>query len=642
MKTKRDYNCWPTGIVLLVLLCFVPAIYAREIPIALQEIEELYSQGKYSQVLEKSLNILNIKEDRLTPPEGALVYYYTGLAYKKNQNDEMAADYLKKLAAKYPGSDYLKSAYLELADLYKEDYSQREAYLEKLFTAFPRTPEAVQAGIQLSKEYLRLKNFQKALPIMETLVNLWKKGEENPELYLLMAVAYSGIKDYLEAGEYWRRAEKPLKATIESNPLFLFEGGKILHNNLEFREAITYLEQLFNVFPTYKDLTEASILLAQCYEREHNPFLGAVFLIKTIEKNPPQKYIHSLFLNLGRILGKLDEKELKRLQQSYPLYVDARKLLTYVASNALDFEQRKAAVILLSEEYKKNNNWEGIVDQYYKFLGDKRDPLVEKLFKQDLDNYLYDLEKKENYQQIFKVWVKLKRRKSYLSPENLLKFGEALFRMKMAANAEEIYNHLLTYRMYSKYWPIAREQLARIDLQLGRYEECLNQIDRVDIDREEKSEFVYYRLFCCLNLGRDNEVKRLLDGEAASFNKITTVFQYRIAQLKAEQLEKEKKYTQALEIYREMMTFKPVPARDEARLMVSIANLYYEIKDLEAALSYYRQAEKYNTDREWTLYRVTTICNELDKAVDAGLELEKLKKINPNSFWVKQLEKNAR
>jgi tetratricopeptide (TPR) repeat protein len=464
MKTKIKNNGIGLKSCLIIFFLYLLALDlpSQAISSSIKEIEDLYTRGKYSGVLEKSLNILNARGDRLTSLEAAGLHYYIGLAYKKNGNNEMAVDYLKKIPLKYPGSGYLKSAYQELADLFKDDYLQKETYLVKLFESFPQSPEAVQAGIELSKGYLQLKNFNKALTIMETIVNLWKKGEENPGLYILMAVAYSGIKDYLEAIDYLRRAENTIKSTIDSNPHYLFEAGKILHNNLNFQKAITYLERMFNVYPLHQDIPEAAIILALCYERENKLNLSAVFLIKAIEKRPPKKDIYDLFLNLGRILGKMDEPELKPIKQNYPLYSDARKLLTFVKNNSPDFEQKRIATILLGDEFKKAGHLEMVVDHYYNFLRELRDPLVEKLFRENLDNLLYDLEKKEEYQEVFNIWIKLKGRKSFLSPGNLLQFGQTLQQLQLNVNAREIYLHLLKYRMYSGHWPTARERLILI------------------------------------------------------------------------------------------------------------------------------------------------------------------------------------
>jgi len=642
MKTKiKNNGIGLKGCLILFFLSFSTlGLHSQAISSSLKEIEDLYIRGQYSKVLEKSLNILNTEEDRLTPLEAAGLNYYIGLAYKKNGNNEMAADYLKKITLKYPASDYLKSTYLELADLFKDDYFQHETYLVKLFETFPQTPEAVQAGIELSKGYLQFKNFKKALPVMETIVNLWKKGDEYPGLYILMAVAYSGIKDYLEAIDYLRQAENTIQTTIDSNPHYLFEAGKILHNNQNFQKAITYLERMFNVFPHHKKIPEAAILLALCYERENKLNLSAVFLIKAIEKRPPKKYIYDLFLNLGRILAKMDEQELKQIKRNYPLYSDAEKLLTFVKNNSLDFEQKRTAAILLSDEFKKANDMEKVVDNFYNLLREQRDPLVEKLFKQNLEIFLYDLEKKEDYQEIFKTWVKLKSRKSYLSPGNLLWFGQVMQQLQLDANAEEIYLHLLKYQMYAEYWPPAREQLIRIYFQLGHYRECLQQLEQLNLDNEkEKSEFNYYRLFCSLRLEEDEKTEKLLDAGVGNFDRITDIFQYRIALLRAQYLQKKNKLNEAMEIYRQMRTFKQAPREDEGRLMVSVANLYYELKDPESSLNYYRLAEKTNTNIEWVLFRIVTILKQMNKRSEAVIELEKLKEIDPSSFWLRQLEK---
>jgi hypothetical protein len=399
---------------------------------------------------------------------------------------------------------------------------------------------------------------------------------------------------------------------------------------------------MFNVYPTHKDIPEAATILALCYERENKLNLSAVFLIKAIEKRPAKKHIHNLFLNLGRILGKMDEQELKQIKRNYPLYSDAQKLLTFVKNNSPDFEQKRTAAILLGDEFKKANNMEKVVDNFYNFLRERRDPLVEKLFKQNLDNFLYDLGKKEAYQEVFKTWVKLKRRKSYLSPENLLRFGQALRQLQLHANGEEIYLHILKYKMYSEHWPAARRQLIRIYVQLGHHRECLQQLEQLNLDNEkEKSEFIYYRLFSYLHLEKDKEAEKFLDADAGNFDQITDIFQYRIALLKAQHLEKKNKHNDALDIYRRMILFNQVPREDEGRLMVSIANLYYELRDPESALSYYRLAEKTNSNMEWVLFRIITVLKQLGKKSEAKKELEKLKKINPGSFWVRQLEKNV-
>ncbi|NIM14640.1 MAG: tetratricopeptide repeat protein [Candidatus Aminicenantes bacterium] len=631
----------------MVVSSFVSlGLHSQSVPASMREIKELFTSGKYSLVLENSLDILNTEESRLTPGEAAFLHYYIGMAYKKHYNYDMAVDYLKKIELKYPASDYLKLAYLELADIFKNDYFQKEAYLEKVFEKFPKTPEAIDAGIELSSNYLRLKNYQKALHVLETIVNLWKKGETKPELYMLLAVAYSGINDYIEAVDYLRQVEKLIPDTIDSNPFYLLEAGKICYNSLNFKKAIAYLEQLFNVFSDYKGIPEAAVLLAQAYEREEKPFLGAIFLVKAIQKKPGKRHLYTLYLHLGRILNGLEERELNKIKQYYPLFSNAERLLTSVKENSMDFQERKTAAILLSDEYKKANKMVKSLDNFYKFLGTHRDPLVEKLFRESLDAYVVGLDKKKNHEELIKAWVKLKERKSFLSPENLLRFGEILYRLKMITNAEEIYRHLVKYRMYAKHWPAAYKQLIRIDFQLGRYEECSKFLKRLDIKKDpELSEFNYYNVLSLQKLKKENELKELLKTNTADVDTINNLYQFRILLVKVGQLEKEKKYDKALNLCLKMNDFQEAPEEDKVHLTIATADLQYKKKEFTEALDNYKWALKSkavsNTNKEWILFRITIIYRQMGNASEAYGSLKHLKELNPNSFWVRQLEKNA-
>lgn len=613
----------------------------------MQEIKQLFASGKYSIVLEKSLGILNSQGDRLSPMDGAFLHYYIGLAYKKNGNNEMAADYLKKIETQYPASDYVKLASMELADVFKDDYFQKESYLEKVYEKFPKTPEAVDAGIEMCKGYLQLKNYRKALPILETIVNLWKKGEEKPELYMLMAVAYAGINDYIEARDYLIRTEKALPKLINTNPFYQLEAGKIYYNSANFKKTITYLERLFNTFSGYKDISQAAVLLAQAYEKENKPFLSAVFLVKAIQKKPAQKHLHTLYLQLGRILNNLDERSLNKIKQNYPLLSNSEKLLTIVKNNSLNYEERKTAAILLSDEYKKNNKMVKSLDNFYKFLGTQRDPLVEKLFKENLDAYIFDLGQKKDHRELFRAWVKLKDRKSYLSPENLLRFGKILFKVKMYVNAAEIYRHLIKYRMYSQHWPIAMKQLARIDFHLGKYSEMLELLRKLDIKKEpELSEFNYYKIQAQKNLDQAGNVQDTLDAGSLEFKEVDNKHQYDLLRMKVGQLDKQKEYEEALKLCRKMEAFDLTTEAEKIQLHLTIADLHYKKGELEESLAEYQRTFQRkavsNANKEWILFRMISIYRKQDKKTEEEAALKQFRELSPNSFWLRQLDKDVR
>ena len=630
-------------------LIFFLSLNHPQSSINLKEIEDLISHEKYSIALEKSLNILNTSEAQLTPIEAGSLNYFVGLAYKKNGNQEMAANYLKKIEQQFPSSKYLKNSYMELADIYKDDYFQRETYLEKVFEQFPKTPEAIAAGIELSKEYLKLKNFKKSLPVLEKMVTIWKVAEETPgnkdydELYMLLALAYSGINDYIEAIDYLRIAEKKIEKTINSTPAYIFEAGKICYNNQNFQKAISYLNKLVNVYPNYRDMLKASLFLAQAYERENNLFMSAIYLIKAAEKNPidqTQKY--DILLNLGRILGKLDETELGKIRSNYPIHSDPKKILEMVKRNSPVFEHRRNATLFLSNEYKKANDLESMIDNYYQFLEKKRDPVVEKIFKENLNLYIDDLERNKSYDRVFKFWIIVKNRKSLLSGANLVRLGQILYDTQLYLNAEEIYAHLQKYTMFSQYKDVTLRQLARIYYKIKDYEQFFKVYGKLELtDDKEKDEFLSYYLQILKEQGNKEELKKILKDIPA--RNITDDFVYDIMEIKAADLVDEKKHGDALSIYMDMLTYPKMT--DESRrfdLLLNIADIYYYKEEWESALNYYTQAEKLKENNPWILFRKIAIYQNTGRKKEALETLKTLKETNPNSFWIRQAEKNVR
>ena len=630
-----------------IVLPAVLAVHAAITP-TLNEIESLMTREKYSIALEKALDLLNTKSAELSPLEAGALHYFIGLAYKKSGNIEMAATYLKKINTRFPTSKFVKQSLLELADIYKEDHFQWEAYLEKVFEQFPNTPEAVRAGMELLRANLELKNFKKAVPIVEKMVNLWKVAAENPELYMLTALSYSGINDYIEAVDYLKIAEKEIQKTIDGNPLYVFEAGKIHYNNGNFKRAVTYLNRLFNVFPTYKDIDEATILMADAYEREGNLFMSAVYLIKAVEKKTNvSRQRYELMLNLGKVLGMLGNEELEIIRKNYPFYADAEKLLTTVEKNSPVFEQKRNAAILLSGEFKKAKNFEQMVDNYYRFLEDKRDPLVEKYFKENLDLYIDDLHRKGENDRIFKFWVAIKDRKSLLSPENLLKLGEIFLEMQLYGNAEEIYRHMERYTIFRQQWPAVYRNLARIYFKTGRYSEFLDIRKKFKVKEEpEKSEFLYYTLRACNALNDGEGCIEFYKESGLTAKKIDNLFQYKALEQEGELLERTGETAMALNLYNDMMLYPRLTDARRFGLLLKLADLFYKKGDWVSALDYYERAEGSRASMEpetseWILFRKIFIFKRTDRKEEAKAALRKLKQLNPDSFWGRQAEKDV-
>lgn len=655
MRTRTVSLRLSIGLALFLCQVFASTI-AHAASIDLTSIEELLKNQKYSVALERALTILNTKQSLLSPGEAGKLHYLIGAAYHKNGNADMAASYLKKIETQFPTSEYLKQSLLELADIYKEDYFQREAYLEKVFDKFPQTPEAIYAGIELSKDYFNLKNYKKAVPIIEKMVKSWNVGEQYPELEMLLAIVYAGTDDNTQAAAYLKIAENKIPKIINSNPSYLFEAGKIHYHNRDHQKAAAYLTKLINVYPTFKDIDEAAIILSQSYQQQKNSFMSAVYLIKVLANNPTdQKKKYGLLLNLGKILATLKQEELEKIKTNYPLYCDSKRLLTMVKENSPDSDQKRTATIFLSGEFQAAGDLKQSTDNYYRFLETKRDPLVEKLFRENLDIYLDALRQDKNYDEIFKFWALIKEKKSYLSGANLMKLGAVLFDMQLYGNAHEIYRFMDQYTMFSEYWPEVRRQLARLYIKMEQYDEYLDiraKLVMDDASEPEKSEFLYYTLLAYKKTANGEEVKNLIKTVALNPKEIKNTFQYQILELKAETLAEEKDPatgagagTAALELYNELFNYKGLTAPQRIALLVKTADLNYNLGNWQAALDNYNSAEEYlvndagTENKEWILFRKISLYRNNDRPEEAQKTLAELRKLNPTSFWLRQAEK---
>lgn len=232
--------------------------------------------------------------------------------------------------------------------------------------------------------------------------------------------------------------------------------------------------------------------------------MSTIFLIKAIKKTHRQEEKYSLYLNLGRILGKLTTEQLRKVRKNYRAYSDSERILIIVKRNAPLFDQKRNAAILLSNIYKKRKEYDKVIENYYQFLKTKRDPLVERYFKESLATFVDDLEKNKDYDKIFKFWIAIKGRKSFLSGANLIRLGKILYDMNLYLNAEEVYLHLTKYSMFNTYWPDAKKQMTRIYFKTARYDQFLQAFPKLKTvnSEPEKTEFLYYRIVALKQLDK--------------------------------------------------------------------------------------------------------------------------------------------
>jgi tetratricopeptide (TPR) repeat protein len=93
----------------------------------------------------------------------------------------------------------------------------------------------------------------------------------------------------------------------------------------------------------------------------------------------------------------------------------------------------------------------------------------------------------------------------------------------------------------------------------------------------------------------------------------------------------------------DMLTYPKMT--DELRrfdLLLKIANIYYYKEDWENAFNFYTRAEKLQENDQWILFRKIGIYLNTGRKKEALETLKKLKETNPNSFWIRQAEKNVK
>ena len=155
----------------------------------------LYDQGDYVRARLEIKNALQID------PNFAEGYYFFGLVEKKTENLKRAYGAFLKAAELNPN---FYPAQLELGKLLL--LSRKEtAAMEKADLILSAAPENQEAAILKGSVLLAQKDFSAAIQVFE---DLFIKGAQNPDVFLLLASAYS-------RNENKNKAEQVLKVVIE-------------------------------------------------------------------------------------------------------------------------------------------------------------------------------------------------------------------------------------------------------------------------------------------------------------------------------------------------------------------------------------------------------------------------------------------
>ncbi len=611
------------------------------------ELEELYSNKKYAILLEKTVGLLNINGNSLSKDDKEFLVYYTGVAYIGNKNIEIGKSYFMKLEEEFPNGKYLKYVYREYIRLFDKDKVKKTFYLKKLSSEFPKTKEAFNAFVILGKQYLKERKFNYAINVFEKIVNEWKMGDENPETYILLTLSYSKTDAYLDALDYLRIAKEKIPKLIRYRPEYLFESAKIYYNTQNFVDSTDGFKRFINIFPKDKRTLDALLYLSKSLSKEKKHFDASLLLTEGLHKNRSlikyrslknKKKYFTLLMNLTQSLIKLSEDERRVFKSRYKSFTDIDKNLIDIKNNSLNYNERRTATILLNNKFLRNGDIEGAIKNYFYFLKKKSDPHIKKRFREYLNQYIKEMKSEESIEKILKLWVLVKPRKSYLSGENLMEIARYLVSIGLLKNGDEIYNHILKYNLYKTFWTTAQIQLAGIKYGNGEYKEFLNLFKKMSLENKSKDEFILYFVNSLQRTGQSDKANLII--KDFPMKEISNIYQFNMLKKKGDLLSKEKNIPEALELYKKITT-TPFANKNKLDFETKLADLYYLLDQFEESLREYNKIEKTGKNVEWILFQKINIFRKKNDIQNIEIETEKLKKLNPGSFWLKQLEKNV-
>ncbi len=606
-----------------------------------QEITALFDSGEYEKLVERALRLQAGPAAALSPGDRAFLNHHLGLAYQALGKREMAWQYFKANADSFAELQESLPSLLALAELHLQEPLIREAYLERIVGGFPGTPEAGRAAAELVAYHLRQGNLSKALEIIQAPARQWPHSEMTPQLHMLAAMAYAESRDFIEAHDFLRLAERAMPESIRKNAQYLFYAGKIKYNNQDFKTAAEYLQVLQNVFPVHENFFEAALILADSLERENKTKLAAAFLIQALDRNPPQSFLYPNMLRLGRMIDRFNQADYQEFAARYPLFADTRRLFEIVARNSPVYEQRREATILLTLNLKRNNFIKEAIKVYRDFMKNRPDPMLEKYFRETVDLFLNTLAAEGEWAQILRFWLETKETKSIFSSANLNALGDALVKTNMWKNALEVFNFMLRYNLYAEHWDNARRQKARISFNLGLFEDCLADLEKTGpLSDYEQSEFQYYRVVCLQRTGRPEEAEKTIMG--LDLSEPGNPFQARLLIMKAEKLMSRGERDRALETAQILLAEKNLEDAVLARALSLAAEVHFLRREWPESIKILDELEKRELNLDWVLYRRASVQQRSGLSSEARATAARLAELFPDSFWLKQWRSDER
>jgi len=600
----------------------------------LQKIEELYQNRSMDKLIPSASALLNSPD--LPLKDKSKLQLYLGEAFSALNQPEEAIKHLLEVDRTDPNSPYRLNAYLKLKELVKTDTARYQNYLEKIFSSFPKTPEAIEAGKELATILITSKTYSQALEVLGTLYKLWNVEDPNGILQMQLATAYAGLRDYVEAADYIQSVEQLHADFLLKNPDFILTSAQVHYSTQRFDRVTELLTRLINVYPSSPRVLDAALLLAQSYDRLKNPFLGSVTLIQAMKNRSAGITRYDLMLLLGQLISQLQASDREQLAQLYPGMADSDQLLRQVYNEAQELDLKRQACQILARILRERNLPEQAVDICLDYLSKNRESSAFKLLRDGIDDWLAKIDNTQNSKSLLLLWNTFQNKKSFLSGNNLLNMGRQLVAHEFFPAAEEVMKHIRRYRLYEQYWPEAQEQQIKILLKTQRFEETQKELVKAGEQIKTEARYRWYSLQLAIKTkAGDEAIDKLLTDLPPLDPKESSSWNLHIAAI--DRMIEKKEYQSAKNLLKSASDHADDFPDKKRELLRRFALLAFHQGEFEHALALYTDLAQIPEEEPWALFRQITILKLLGRIKEGQDRTEQLKSRFPDSYWSRQI-----
>ena len=266
---------------------------------------------------------------------------------------------LQLLEQRYPASNLVPDAYIEIANTYLGDENFRAAIdpLAKLLKNKKAASLYPQAYLKLGVAYFNLDNNTDALANFKTLVSTYPNSAESDDAIDYIRNIFVENQQPAQFVDFMRSSGKTISYSEEDSLTYISAANRL--NNNDQNNALTGFRDYLNKFPNGKYALEASYNAATIYNGRKD-FVNALVGYEFVATRAPNRYAEKSVLQAARI-SFFELKDYAKAEQ----YFDQLKSLATEADIRLESMRG-----LLRSQYRLNK-WKEAVPNAGELLAQK-------------------------------------------------------------------------------------------------------------------------------------------------------------------------------------------------------------------------------------------------------------------------------